>query len=256
MKITISVIIPALNEATCIAQAIRTAWDAGVDEVIVVDGHSFDATSKIARAHGATVLSSSAGRAIQQNVGARKAHGNVLLFLHADNWLNPFTGQQIRECFNDPKILGGAFQQCIDAPGYLYRLLEWGNAARLRWRGMAYGDQAIFMRRDTFEKLNRFPPVKIMEDVLLMRSFRQLARPILLPGPVHVHPRRWQQHGVIRQTLRNWSLRLAHAIGFSPDWLARFYPTHQEQEGGARCEEVGLRIEERSTRYEEQGARY
>lgn len=224
MKTTISVIIPALNEAACIAQAIRTAWAAGVDEVIVVDGHSLDATVEIARQLGATVLSASAGRASQQNAGAMKAHGNVLLFLHADNWLDPGVGHQIRECLNDPEILGGAFQQHIEAPGHLYRLLEWGNAARLRWRGMAYGDQGIFMRRDTFEELNRFPPVKLMEDVLLMRSFRQLARPILLPGLVHVHPRRWQQHGVIHRTLQNWSLQLAHSVGFSPDWLARFYP--------------------------------
>jgi rSAM/selenodomain-associated transferase 2 len=228
MKTTISVIIPALNEAACIARAIRAAWALGVDEVIVVDGHSLDATPEIARHHGAMVLSSPIGRANQQNVGAMKSRGDVLLFLHADNWLEPDAGQQLRDCLGNPKILGGAFQQHIEAPGHLYRLLEWGNAARVRWRGMAYGDQAIFMRRDTFESLNRFPPVKLMEDVLLMRSFRQLAWPVLLPGPVHVHPRRWQQHGVILQTLRNWTLQLAHAAGFSPDRLAHFYPAHQE----------------------------
>jgi rSAM/selenodomain-associated transferase 2 len=239
MKTTISVIIPALNEAACIARAIATAWATGVEEVIVVDGQSHDTTPEIANRHGAMVLSSPAGRAIQQNAGAMKARGDVLVFLHADNWLDPAAGRQIRACLCNPKVLGGAFQQRIEAPGHLYRLLEQGNAARVRWWGMAYGDQAIFMRRDTFEYLNRFPPVKLMEDVLLMRSFRQLARPMLLPGPVHVHPRRWQQHGVIHQTLRNWSLRLAHAAGFSPDRLARFYPAHQKAARRAEREESG-----------------
>ncbi len=228
MKTTISVIIPALNEAPCIAQAIDTAWAAEVEEVIVVDGQSHDATVEIARRHGAKVLSSSAGRAIQQNLGAMKALSEVLVFLHADNWLDPHTGRQIRACLRDPQILGGAFQQRIEASGCLFRLLERGNAARVRWRGMAYGDQAIFMRRETFERLNHFPQVKLMEDVILMRAFRRLTQPILLPGPVHVHPRRWQQHGVIHQTLRNWALRLAHASDFSPDQLARYYPAHQK----------------------------
>jgi len=238
MKTTISVIIPALNEAACIARAIQAAWVAGADEVIVVDGQSQDTTPEIARLHGATVLSSPAGRAIQQNSGAAMARGNVLLFMHGDNWLDPDAGRQIRACLDDPKTLGGAFQQHIEAPGRLYRLLEWGNAARVRWRGMAYGDQAIFMRRETFERLNHFSPVKLMEDVLLMRSFRKLAQPVLLPGPVHVHPRRWQQHGVIIQTLRNWSLRLAHAAGFSPDQLAHFYPVHKVPAHGEIAHDV------------------
>ena len=65
-----------------------------------------------------------------------------------------------------------------------------------------------------------------MEDLLLMRAFRKLCRPRLLRGPVHVHPRRWQQRGVVRQTLQNWSLILGERLGVSPDRLAKFYPSH------------------------------
>ena len=226
MKITISVIIPALNEASCIARAIDTAWATGVEEVIVVDGQSHDTTLNIASLHGAMVLSSPAARSIQQNAGALKARGDVLVFLHADNWLDPAAGRQIRAACATPKfwveLFNSASKRLATSIGC------WSEATRpVRWWGMAYGDQAIFMRRDTFETLNRFPPVKLMEDVLLMRAFRQLARPMLLPGPVHVHPRRWQQYGVVHQTLCNWSLRMAHAAGFSPDRLARFYPVHR-----------------------------
>jgi hypothetical protein len=82
------------------------------------------------------------------------------------------------------------------------------------------------MRREVFEQLGGFPGVKLMEDFLFMREFRKLSQPALLPGPVHVHPRRWQQRGVVGQTLRNWALLGARAVGVAPDRLARFYPLH------------------------------
>lgn len=222
----ISVIIPAVNEEALIGRAIASSWEAGVDEVLVVDGNSHDQTAERACSQGAQVISSPLGRAVQQNLGAQHATGDVLLFLHADNWLDATVGSQLRECLTDEAVLGGAFRQQIDASGRLYRWLETGNEARIRWRGLAYGDQAIFMRRKVFEQLGRFPTVNLMEDLLLMREFRKLSRPAILPGPVHVHPRRWQRRGVVRQTLYNWALLCAQAVGVAPDRLARFYPLH------------------------------
>ena len=227
----ISVIIPALNEALSIERAVRTCWEAGVDQVVVVDGGSEDDTTRLASESGAEVRLSGPGRAEQQNFGAQHSTGEVLLFLHADNWLAPAIGQQIRQCLADNHALGGAFLQRIEATGRSYRWLERGNAARLRWRGLAYGFQAIFLRRSIFEKLGGFPQVKLMEDLLLMRAFRKLSWPVVLPGPVYVNPRRWQRHGIVRQTLRNWSLLSAQAMGVAPDRLARFYPAHDQPSG-------------------------
>ena len=220
-------IIPAINESAWIERAVSRAWQAGIDEVLVVDGGSNDDTQELARRGGARVVSSLLGRAIQQNRGAALAGGDILLFLHADNWLAPQAGTQIRERLRDGAVLGGAFYQQIDAPQKLYRWIERGNALRVRLRGLAYGDQAIFMRRDVFQRLGGFPEVKLMEDLLLMRRFRQLSRPVLLPGPVHVHSRRWQRRGIIWQTLCNWTLLCAEAFGVAPDRLAKFYPPHE-----------------------------
>jgi hypothetical protein len=110
----------------------------------------------------------------------------------------------------------------------LYRCLDRGNAARVRWRGSAYGDQAIWMRRQLFFDLGGFPDVPLLEDLLLMRRFRRRAWPVLLPGPLHVSARRWQRHGVMRQTLRNWSILAAHACGASPQRLAHWYRRHDQ----------------------------
>ncbi len=92
--------------------------------------------------------------------------------------------------------------------------------------GAPYGDQAIFVERAAFESVGGFPEFQLMEDVLIMRELRRRCRPILLQGPVNVSARRWQQYGVVRQTLRNWCLVMALHLGASPDWLAKFYPQH------------------------------
>ena len=118
----ISVIIPAVNEEALIERAITSSWRAGVDEVRVVDGDSRDQTAERARMHGAQVINSPLGRALQQNLGAQHTTCDVLLFLHADNWLDPTVGSQLRDCLQDESVLGGAFRQQIDASGRLYRL--------------------------------------------------------------------------------------------------------------------------------------
>ncbi len=224
--VRVSVIIPALNEAANIAAAIDGAWRAGAREVIVVDGGSGDGTLEIAAGQSCLALSSARGRAVQQNVGARQASGDVLLFLHADTWLAAGGVGQIVEAVREAHVIAGAFRQCITAAGVLYRLLERGNALRARW-GRPYGDQGIFVRRDVFERVGGFPEVRLLEDVLLSRQLRRVGRLVLLPGPLHVSARRWQRHGVVRQTLRNWRILAAARLGVSPDRLAGLYPPHE-----------------------------
>ena len=222
----VSFIIPALNESENITRAVTTALAAGAAEVIVADGGSDDDTVKLAVDAGAKVVTATRGRAMQQNAGAKAATGDVLLFQHADNWCGQDTVQQIQAALDDEAIHGGAFRQRIEASGWMFRLLEFGNSLRVKIRRMPFGDQAIFMRREVFEQLGGFPEVPLMEDVLLMRAFRKIAKPVLLDGPHHVSPRRWQRYGVIRQTLRNWRIQLAHRLGASPDDLARSYVRH------------------------------
>ncbi len=226
VPLRVSFIIPALNEVGNISRAVESARQAGAFEVIVVDGGSDDDTREAALAAGAIVQQSEPGRAAQQNAGAAVARGDVLLFQHADNWCATQSTEQIIAALADPNVLGGAFRQRVDAAGALFRCLEFGNALRVRLFRLPYGDQGIFMRREVFQRLGGFPDVPLMEDVLLMQAFRRLARPVLLAGPHHVNARRWRQHGVVRQTLRNWRILIAHTLGAPPEKLARIYGRH------------------------------
>jgi len=227
--VTVSIIIPTLNEVIRIAQSVERALRLSPHEVIVVDGGSQDGTVAAIQSFDCHVLQCGRGRGLQQNVGASHATGDVLLFLHADCWLEPDGLQQIETILAKPRVFGGAFRQQIEADGLLYRLIERGNAARVRVRKLPYGDQGIFLRRCVFNRLGGFPNVQIMEDLLLMRSVRMIGSVVLLPGPIHVSARRWQRHGVVRQTAQNWRLIAAQWAGVSPDRLAKFYRSPFEE---------------------------
>ena len=218
-----------MNEASVIRRAAQSAWNAGASEVIVADGSSDDDTAAIAAACGCRVVSAPRGRAVQQNAGARLATGDVLLFLHADSALGPQVGEQLAEALRRPQVICGAFRQRIEASGWAYRWLESGNAQRAAWLGLPYGDQAIFIRRQVFEKLGGFAEVPLLEDVLIMQPLRKRSWPVLLPGPVYVSPRRWQRHGIVQQTIRNWLILAAFSIGVSPQRLADWYRRHDQR---------------------------
>ena len=230
----ISVIIPTLNEFRLVSAAVSSAKQAGADEIIVADGASSDGTAEVAAALGCQVIHCDPGRSGQQNAGAERASGDVLLFLHADSRLGRDSLDQIRLSLHDGRLVGGAFKHRIEAKGLLFRLIELGNAARVRWLSMAYGDQGIFVRRKIFHDIAGFPPVKLMEDVRLMRRLRQRGKIVLLTGPLVTSARRWQQRGVVWQTLRNWLLLTAERLGVSPDYLSTFYPPNDSDSKGVR----------------------
>lgn len=219
---SLSVIIPTLNEAPRIGAVIDSLRNLGQMEIVVVDGGSEDGTQTAAAAAD-VVLSCSRGRSVQQNTGAAAASGEVLLFLHADCTLTDGCLSAVRKVLADPACVGGCFQQRIDADGFKYRLMERGNGWRARWLKWAYGDQGIFVRRSVFEAVGGFPDLRLMEDLFFMKKLKRQGQFRVIEPRLIVSARRWQKQGYVRQTLRNWGLiTLAHC-GVSPDSLARFY---------------------------------
>lgn len=219
----IGVIIPTLNEAEGIERAIRSA--AGAGEIIVVDGGSDDATCCVAAScPGVQVIATAAGRGLQLAEGANRCQLPVLLFLHADCALAAGALDQICSALDASADHGwGAMRQQIEASAARYRLLEWGNAWRIRYRGVPFGDQAMFVRKSWYQRAGGFEPIPLMEDLRLALRLRRYARPLLLQGPVSVSPRRWRCRGILRQTLLNLSLQAAHAAGVSPQRLSQLY---------------------------------
>ena len=191
-------------------------------EVIVVDAGSNDRTVELARPLCDRVVVSQRGRAVQMNAGAAMAKGDLLLFLHADTRL-PEHALDHLAAFMDSTRAWGRFDVRLSGERLLFRIIAWFMNQRSRLTGICTGDQAMFVRRDTFEALGGFHPMPLMEDVELSRRLCLVSRPFCIKMPVVTDSRRWQKHGTWRTIFLMWQLRWRYWRGESPESLAQLY---------------------------------
>jgi rSAM/selenodomain-associated transferase 2 len=229
----ISVIIPAVNESAALQPTLAAIHSPVVPfEMIVVDGCSSDETATIARDRGARVVSSSCRqRAYQLNLGARKAGGEVLLFLHADTVLPEGALDRIVHRLQDPQIVGGAFARRYASPSRLLRL----TCLLARWRnrliGWHLGDQAMFVRRGVFFQLGGFREVDLFEDLDFSRRLKKFGQLVTLLPCVTSSSRRFMSAGPARTTLRDFFLTMRYL-------LRGLEPERHEIQGTSDCEIV------------------
>lgn len=222
-KPRISVIIPCLDEEGVIAATLSSCPPDSQIEVIVADGGSNDSSIEIARASGARVIQAAAGRASQMNAGAEASTGDILLFLHADTRLPANFKSAVGKCLSAPGTVAGAFRLRIEGRGLIFRLIEAMANMRSKILGIPYGDQALFMGRQTFFGQGGFPGLPIMEDLEMMRRLRHRGAIRICPEAILTSGRRWHTLGPIRTTLLNQFLVAAYLLGVSPERLSAIY---------------------------------
>lgn len=220
----ISIIIPVLNEEQSLSEALsrlQSIRQSG-HELIIVDGGSHDHSLAIAQDKADSVIVSSAGRALQMNVGAAVATGDIYLFLHADTELPEITARLISS-LRQRKNLWGRFDIRLSASKTIFRLIEYLVNLRSRLTSIATGDQAIFVERELFNKVGGFPEIALMEDVAFCKLLKKISRPVCLKQKVITSSRRWEQNGVVKTVLLMWKLRLYYFFGVSPEKLSQLY---------------------------------
>lgn len=221
--LSVSVIIPTLNEAARIGDQVRglTALDPDL-EIIVVDGGSTDGTVDCVPA-SARVLSGPRGRGAQMNAGAAVAAGEVLWFVHADCRPHVDSLSALRSALADPAVAGGGFEWELDAQGPQYRFGEFTSNLKNRLLKSVFGDMGIFVRRDVFQRMNGYLEIPLMEDMDFGRRLRKEGRIAILPQRITTSARRWREEGVAWNMVRNWALQAAWLMGVDPARLARWY---------------------------------
>ena len=226
----ISVVIPTLEEEGSLPGTIRSCRRAGACEVIVADGGSADRTPEIAEKLADAAVAAPRGRARQMNAGAAAAHGEILLFLHADTLLPPGALDRVRGAMQDVGVVGGAFRVRLSASPdagagarAALRVIGWGISARSRLTRSYTGDQAMFVRAGPFRAAGGFPEIPLMEDVRLSRWRARLGRTVLLPDFVLSSGRRWEAWGPAATVLLMWRLRIGYRLGMTAEECADRY---------------------------------
>jgi rSAM/selenodomain-associated transferase 2 len=220
-----SIIMPVLNEEAVLEEhlSLLAGQCAPYDcELLIVDGGSEDRTVAIAQRYG-KVIHAPRGRATQMNNGAEAAHGDVLLFLHADTLLPDNAFSAIEQALTAHNVVGGAFRVCFNCDKWLYRLVAWTTNMRSRTKGIFTGDQAHFIRATSFHAIGGYPDQPLMEDLEIISQLRTTGKVVLLPQYVTTSARRHEKVGLVRTILFMWYLRLLYKFGVSPAQLQRMY---------------------------------
>ena len=229
--VRLSIIIPTLNEASCIAglladlAPLRTSGS----ELILVDAGSNDATRQIAASRADQVVESGAGRARQMNTGAALAAGTWLWFLHADSRVSAAVIAALTDAIgSDAAAPGhrpwGRFDVRLSGRDWRLRVVEAAMNLRSRLSGIATGDQGIFVEASVFESVGGCPDIELMEDIALSKSLRAQSRPLCIgKAKLQTSSRRWEDNGIMRTVWLMWRLRLAYALGATPESLHRLY---------------------------------
>lgn len=220
---TLSVVVPVLNDAIALEHTLpELARGLGPDhQLIVVDGGSTDDSREIAKRYTSTLITTAAGRGHQMNVGAALAQGDKLMFLHADTLLPSGGIKAAVTALDDAQW--GRFDVRLSGAHWAFRVIERFISWRSRITGIATGDQAIFVRSDSFAMVGGYATIPLMEDIALSKSLRAFGSPACLKASVLTSSRRWEINGIVRTVLLMWVLRAGYAMGVSPKLLARSY---------------------------------
>jgi glycosyltransferase involved in cell wall biosynthesis len=216
----VSVVIPTYCEADQIGQAVRSAAEVA-DEVIVVDGCSSDGTACQAVAAGAQIVLTRRGRGAQMHAGARRASGDVVVFLQADVRLPTAARAAIEEALEDPNVDGGHFRLRFEPCRGWARFFSWASHVRRRWMRGSQGESAMFIRRSAYLMLGGSRPTPWMEGFELMRRLQHATHTVYVSGvQVPASARRFE-HAPVR-TLAQWTLvQGMFMLGLPPSRLAR-----------------------------------
>ena len=191
---SISIIVPAYNEAANIARRIEeflSLIDASglQGELIVVSDGSTDATAAIASSYASTrvrtlALPTNAGKACALNAGASAARHDVLILADARQRWSADTLRLLAENFHDPRVGAASGQLVLEASdgvvagvGLYWRFEKWLRQCESRLHSaVGVSGSICTVRRSLFPVI---PPGTILDDVywplvVVMRGYRVL----------------------------------------------------------------------------------
>jgi rSAM/selenodomain-associated transferase 2 len=222
---TISIIIPTLNEAANIGnliQYLKENGDASLSEIIVVDAQSGDNTEGVALEAGAKVIRSHIrSRATQMNLGAKEATGDILYFIHADCY-PPATYLVDIQRFMQQGYPMGCYRYRFDSDKFMLKINAFFTRFERLWcRG---GDETFYVKRTIFEELGGYN-----DDFIIMEEYDFIRRALekyalkIMPSKVVVSARKYETNSWLRVQLANFTIFRMYTKGKAPEEMAQTY---------------------------------
>lgn len=208
----ISVIIPAHNEEKYLEktlQSLRQQNFLDYETLIICNGCT-DQTEKIAQKYlnqSTKIISlKEPGVSSARNLGAKKAAGEILLFLDADTLLEPISLQTISQEFTE-KYSVATTKTKPDIPKLGYRLAlsfkNFYNKTKL-YQGCS---GALICRRNDFDKVGCYPELNVKEHRKLIIELKKIGEYQVLNTTAVTSMRRFEEWGLTKVAffwLRQW----------------------------------------------------
>jgi rSAM/selenodomain-associated transferase 2 len=224
----ISTIIPVLNEYETIkplvAHLLRCADEHS--EIILVDGGSTDGTYNLLNQIEDIKVrkAEKSGRAVQMNLGAKHASGDIFYFLHADGWPPASYLSHIRKAAEQGHKLG-CFQMVLTpVNNKLIRINTYFSGFKTGVSGG--GDQSLFIDREVFKAAGGYNEQwVIMEDFELVKRLEPTYGYHHIPKKILVSARKYSKNSYMRVNVANLAAFSLFRLGASPGRIKRVYET-------------------------------
>jgi glycosyltransferase involved in cell wall biosynthesis len=215
-SVPLTVVIPTLNEAGQIADAVRQLpW---AEEVMVVDGGSTDETGALAAGAGARVLTV-CGQTIadQRNAGIAAARTEWVLSLDADERVSPELRDELAAMFTRPGGPGHAAFRVKFRNHYLGQELRHGPWGR-DWHIRLFTRERRYVCHRVHEHLEAIDDVGTLDGAIIHYPYRDIGHHVAKI----VKYARWGADDLYAQGRRAgmWQLTARPAWRFCRDYIA------------------------------------
>ncbi len=216
----ISFIVPAYNEAQCIAATLDSLHQAGRAlaepfEVIVANDGSTDQTVAIAEHHGAAVVTAIHRQiAATRNSGAKASTGDLLIFVDADTVVNAEVVQGAVNAMHSGASGGGAALRFDEPTPFSARLALRFIVRVFRATGLATGC-FLFCTRKAFDAVGGFDENYFgAEEIVMSRALKRHGRFVILKAEVITSARKLRTYstGETIQFMTRMALRGTGAL--------------------------------------------
>jgi rSAM/selenodomain-associated transferase 2 len=219
-----SIVLPTLNEAKQVKHLLTDLTQLEESyECIVVDGGSKDSTIDLLKAYSNVHLlkSDAAQRAAQLNLGAKKAKGQYLIFLHADSRLPNNFEKRLKQAHSSNVKLA-CFRLRFDHEHWFLKFNAWFT--RFNSTFFRYGDQSLFASRDVFFLAGGYDEsLDLLEDQEIIWRLKRFTRMRIWPESITTSARKYLHYGMYRLQLLYAKITIGYYLGFSQERLCKYY---------------------------------